>query len=144
MTRFTITLDAHDPKSLGRFWAEALGYTEEPPPAPHATWDDALDEWGVPTEKRNDAYAIVDPDGILPRVFIQRVPEPKTAKNRVHLDVVAVGLSADGQPKEMGPLRAAAERLVSHGASIDHEFDEPGQGRWIVMRDPEGNEFCVV
>lgn len=142
--RFTITLDAADPKRLGQFWAHALGYREEEPPAPFATWDETFEAWGLPEENRNDAYAILDPDGVLPRIFLQKVPEPKTAKNRVHLDVIAVGFHSDGAPKSMEALRAAAERLVERGATIDREFDEDFKGRWIVMRDPEGNEFCVV
>ena len=85
-TAFSVTMDAADPAAQGRFWAEALGYVLEPPPPPHETWEETLISWGLPEERWNDASAIVDPTGVGPRVFIQKVPEPKSAKNRVHLD----------------------------------------------------------
>lgn len=140
----TVTFDAADPKALGTFWAAALGYVEEPPPAPHATWPDTFVAWGLPEDRWNDAYAIRDPDGIGPRVFLQKVPEGKTAKNRVHLDVgVPGGAGRDPRP---GPaeVRANAERLVALGATVVREYDEAPMGFWLVLTDPEGNEFCCV
>ena len=87
-----ITVDAHDPARLAEFWALALGYELEAPPAGFATWDEALDAWGIPADDRNRASALRDPNGTGPRLFFQRVPEGKTAKNRVHLDVRAAAL----------------------------------------------------
>ena len=84
-----ITFDAADPNGLAAFWNEVLGYTFQPPPDGFDTWDDALDQWGVPPEDRNMASASLDPDERGPRLFFQRVPEGKTAKNRLHLDVRA-------------------------------------------------------
>ncbi len=141
--RFTITLDAADPKALGSFWATALGYVEEPPPSPHTTWQEAFEAWQLPAERHNDAYALVDPAGIGPRFFLQKVPEPKTAKNRLHLDVWVPGESREN-PASPDEKRAHATHLVEHGASILHEVDQSGMGFWVVMADPEGNEFCVV
>ena len=138
---FHLTLDASDPTALGEFWALALGYRREDPPAPHSTWEEALTAWGLPGERWNDANAIVDPTGAGPRIFIQKVPEPKTAKNRLHLDVV-VSESAEG--KDRGALRAKADELVAAGATETLVFDDPMLGHWIVMADPEGNEFCVI
>ena len=140
-TKFSLTMDAADPLTLGEFWASALGYVREPPPPPHETWEETLVAWGLPRERWNDANAIIDPDGIGPRIFIQKVPESKTAKNRLHLDV-RVSLSRDN--KDMGALRAKADELVAAGATLVKVFDEQFTGRWIVMLDPEGNEFCVV
>jgi hypothetical protein len=74
-----VTVDAHDPERLARFWVEALGYVVQPPPGGFATWDEALDAMGVPADERDSAFAIVDPDGAGPRMFFQKVPEPKTA-----------------------------------------------------------------
>lgn len=139
--KFSITMDAADPRALGEFWALALGYVQEAPPAPHQTWEETLTAWGLPPERWNDANAIVDPEGVGPRIFIQKVPEPKTAKNRVHLDVVA---SAARQNKDMAVLQAKADELVAAGATQLQVFDEEFTGRWIVMQDPEGNEFCIV
>ena len=84
-----VTFDCGDPAALAEFWAAALGYVLQPPPPGFDSWDAALDAWGVPADRRNDRSALVDPDGAGPRVFFQRVPEGKTAKNRVHLDVRA-------------------------------------------------------
>ncbi|GLZ52708.1 VOC family protein [Actinomycetospora sp. NBRC 106378] len=138
-----VTVDAHDPGALAEFWATALGYRVQPPPPPFTTWDEALEAWGVPPEQRNDASAAVDPDGHGPRLFFQRVPEDKTAKNRMHLDLrAAVGLTGD---ERMTALEAAAERLVAHGATrlLRVEPAPPLVGGNIVMADPEGNEFCL-
>ncbi|HMQ66714.1 MAG TPA: VOC family protein [Arachnia sp.] len=139
--KFSLTMDAADPLALGEFWALALGYVREPPPAPHATWEETLTAWGLPTERWNDANAIVDPDGVGPRIFIQKVAEPKTAKNRLHIDV---RVSSSAQQKDREGMRAKADQLVAAGATLVSVFDEEFTGHWIVMLDPEGNEFCVV
>jgi catechol 2,3-dioxygenase-like lactoylglutathione lyase family enzyme len=138
-----ITFDCADPAALAEFWAEVLGYRLQDPPPGFESWDQALEALGVPPESRNDASAVVDPKGSGPRLFFQRVPERKQAKNRVHLDVrAAPGLEGDAR---MSALEAAAERLVSHGATRleRHEPAPPLGAGHIVMADPEGNEFCL-
>jgi catechol 2,3-dioxygenase-like lactoylglutathione lyase family enzyme len=138
-----ITFDCADPAGLAAFWAEALGYHLQGPPGGFESWEQALEAMGVPPEGRNDASALVDPEGSRPRLFFQRVPEGKQAKNRVHLDVrVAPGLEGDAR---MAALEAEAERLVSHGATRlrRHEPAPPLGTGHIVMADPEGNEFCL-
>jgi hypothetical protein len=139
----SLTLDAADPRALGAFWAFALGYVEEPPPAPYEDWPAALAGWGLPADRWNDAYAVVDPDGAAPRLFLQKVPEPKTAKNRLHLDVGVPGTSRE-HPASHEQVRSHAATLVAAGARIVRELDEGIMGFWIVMNDPEGNEFCVA
>src|SRR4051794_31425872 len=110
-----ITFDCADPAALAAFWAEALCYQVQGPPEGFDSWEQALDALGVPPEKRNDASAVVDPDGSGPRLFFQRVPEGKQAKNRVHLDVrAAPGLEGHAR---MAALEAEAERLVARGAT---------------------------
>ncbi|MFG1700883.1 VOC family protein [Nonomuraea sp. NPDC049309] len=146
-----ITFDAHDPKALSTFWRDVLGYVHPAPPGvelpdgadPLAAWDEFLERSGVPEEQRNMASAIEDPDGVGPRVFFQRVPEGKAAKNRVHLDVrVAPGLKGD---ERMAALEAECERLLKLGATRvrRHEPDNLMSAGFIVMLDPEGNEFCL-
>ncbi|KUL32007.1 glyoxalase [Actinoplanes awajinensis subsp. mycoplanecinus] len=138
-----ITFDCADPAGLAAFWSEALGYQVQAPPPGFATWDQALDAWGVPPERRNDASAAVDPKGAGPRLFFQRVPEGKTAKNRVHLDLrAAPGLGGD---ERMAALETEASRLVAHGAvRVERQDPAPPLGAGhIVMTDPEGNEFCL-
>ncbi|RBM23511.1 glyoxalase [Prauserella sp. PE36] len=137
------TFDCADPAALSAFWAEALGYQVQAPPPGFDSWDQALEAWGVPPERRNDASAAVDPEGERPRLFFQRVPEGKQAKNRVHLDVrAAPGLEGE---ERMAALEAEAERLVTHGAKRleRHEPAPPLAFGHIVMADPEGNEFCL-
>jgi catechol 2,3-dioxygenase-like lactoylglutathione lyase family enzyme len=137
-----VTFDCGDPAALAEFWATVLGYVPQPPPPGFPTWDAALDAWGVPADQRNERSALVDPDAAGPRIFFQRVPEGKSAKNRVHLDVrAAPGLEGD---ERMAALEAAAARLVPMGAAQVERFDPgPMDSGFIVMRDPEGNEFCL-
>ena len=137
-----VTFDAHDPTRLGEFWAFALGYEMDAPPPGFDTWDAALDHFGVPAQERNHAYAVHDPDGVGPRLFFQRVPEAKTAKNRVHLDVrAAPGLSPE---ERMPALEARAAELVSRGATrVSRSEPGPMSQGFLVMTDPEGNEFCL-
>ncbi|TDB82680.1 MULTISPECIES: VOC family protein [unclassified Micromonospora] len=138
-----VTFDCADPAGLAAFWAEALGYRLPDPPGGFESWEQALEAMGVPPERRNDAAAVVDPDGSGPRLFFQRVPEGKQVKNRVHLDVrAAPGLQGDAR---MAALEAEAERLVSHGATRlrRHEPAPPLGTGHIVLADPEGNEFCL-
>ncbi|WP_127782126.1 VOC family protein [Rhodococcus sp. X156] len=138
-----ITYDCADPAGLAAFWAEALGYRLQDPPGDFTSWEQALEAWGVPAEHRNDASAVVDPDGAGPRLFFQRVPEPKQAKNRVHLDVrAAPGLEGE---ERMAALEAEAERLTALGARRlqRHEPAPPMNAGHLVLADPEGNEFCL-
>ncbi|GHE36200.1 hypothetical protein GCM10018785_02400 [Streptomyces longispororuber] len=149
--QFQVTFDAHDPRALSSFWREALGYVHPGPPGvdlpagadPLAAWDDFLARAGVPEEERTARSAVEDPEGHGPRLFFQRVPEGKAAKNRVHLDVrAAPGLR--GQER-MAALEAECERLVALGATRvrRHEPAPPLSAGHLVMADPEGNEFCL-
>lgn len=137
---FQVTFDAADPRALGEFWCAVLGYVRDAPPEGFASWEEALTAWGLPEDRWNDKNAVSDPDGAGPRIFIQKVPEPKTAKNRMHLDVnVGAGLHGEDRVER---VRAEAERAVALGATLVNEAAELGDF-WIVMRDPEGNEFCL-
>jgi hypothetical protein len=138
-----VTFDCADPNALAGFWAHALGYRYDDPPPGFETWEEALESLGVPPERRNDASAVVDPERTGPRLFFQKVPEGKTAKNRVHLDVrAAPGLAGE---QRMTALEKECERLVGLGATRLKRFepDPPMSAGFIVMQDPEGNEFCL-
>ena len=107
-----VTFDCADAAPLARFWAAALGY--DPP-------RDATAEWAL----------LVPPAETGPRLLFLKVPEPKTVKNRVHLDLT-------------GPdHEAEADRLVALGARR-LRFVDKGDERWWIMADPEGNEFCLA
>jgi catechol 2,3-dioxygenase-like lactoylglutathione lyase family enzyme len=146
-----VTFDAHDPRALSSFWRDVLGYVHPAPPGvdlpvgadPLAAWDEFLARIGVPEEQRNSNSAVEDPDGSGPRLFFQQVPEDKVAKNRLHIDVrAAPGLHGD---ERMAALEAECDRLVGLGATRVRR-DEPApplSAGFIVMRDPEGNEFCL-
>lgn len=138
-----VTFDCADPAALAAFWAAVLDYHVQDPPPGFSSWDEALAAMGVPPERRNDASALIDPGGSGPRIFFQRVPEGKSAKNRVHLDVrAAEGLAGE---ERMAALERECTRLVALGATrVDrHEPAPPLQGGHIVLTDPEGNEFCL-
>ena len=146
-----VTFDAHDPRALSSFWRDVLGYVHPGPPGvdlpegadPLAAWDVFLAQVGVPEEQRNTRSAIEDPDGQGPRLFFQQVPEGKVAKNRVHLDVrAAPGLEG---AERMAALEAECDRLVALGAMrvCRYEPEPPMSAGFIVMADPEGNEFCL-
>jgi hypothetical protein len=137
-----VTFDCADPGALARFWAAALGYVIQPPPEGHDTWESFLSAIGVPEEDWNSASGIIDPNGLGPRLYFQRVPEGKTAKNRVHLDVNAGGGHDVPEAERGSRVDAAVGRLVSLGATRVREHEERGE-RWVVMNDPEGNEFCL-
>ncbi|MGC5584459.1 VOC family protein [Ornithinimicrobium sp. W1665] len=146
-----VTFDAHDPRALSVFWRDVLGYVHPPPPGvdlpegadPLAAWDDFLEQAGVPQEQRNSASALEDPDGSGPRLYFQQVPEDKVAKNRLHLDVrTASDLRGE---ERMAALETECERLLALGATRLQRFepDPPMSVGFIVMADPEGNEFCL-
>jgi catechol 2,3-dioxygenase-like lactoylglutathione lyase family enzyme len=146
-----VTFDARDPAALSSFWRDVLGYVHPGPPGvdlpdgadPLAAWEELLERVGVPQEQRNMASALEDPDGTGPRLFFQQVPEGKVAKNRLHLDVrAAPGL--EGQER-MAALEAECTRLVALGAKRVRrtEPEPPMSLGFIVMTDPEGNEFCL-
>jgi predicted enzyme related to lactoylglutathione lyase len=113
-----VVIDAIDPARQARFWSAALGW-EIAPPEPGE-----VDVWPA-------TYSYPDPVA-LPLVFV-RVPEPKTVKNRIHLDLATT--SAEQQESEVG-------RLIGLGAAMI----DIGQGDvpWTVLADPEGSEFCVL
>lgn len=137
-----IVMDCADPGQLATFWSTALGYTLQPPPDGFATWPEFLASIGVPEAEWNQASAIIDPDGKGPRIYFQRVPEPKTSKNRLHLDVNVGGGPGVDLDQRRTQVSAAVERLVTIGASKVREMEQRGE-YWVVMADPEGNEFCI-
>ncbi len=135
-----IAFDCADPAKLAAFWAQALpGYQVQPPPPGFDSWEAFLAAQNVPQEEWNSRSALVG-DG--PRLFFQRVPEPKTAKNRVHLDLLAGGGHRVPLEEQQQRVRAAVERLTALGATFVEEKTELGT-HWAVLRDPEGNEFCA-
>jgi len=142
-TQFQVTFDAVEPAQLGAFWAELLGYVEQPPPPGFDSWDAALAAYGVPESERDGAYGIVDPEGRGPRLFFQRVPEGKTAKNRVHLDVgVSGGFEVDATQRKVA-IDEAAERVVALGGTRVGAHEGIGGQFHVTCLDLEGNEFCL-
>ena len=141
-TDFQVTFDARDPALLAAFWAEAMGYVEEPPPPGYDTWEAFARKTGIPESDWDRYRAIIDPAGVGPRFFFQRVPEPKNAKNRMHLDLNVGGGREASEGERRDRVGGAAARLDGLGATVVRSVEEQGSF-WIVMEDPEGNEFCL-
>lgn len=137
--RIQVTFDAADPHALADFWAQATGYEREDHSgviaglleAGHLDASEVMERDGQRAFR--DLAACADPDGARPRLLFQRVPEPKTAKNRVHLDL---------QLGDAEAARAEVDRLVGLGARIRWTTADRGP-LTITLEDPEGNEFCV-
>ena len=133
-----VTFDCSQPERVARFWCEVLGYVVPPPPEGFATWAD-FDRSLAPAD-RGSWFACVDPSGVGPRLFFQRVPEGKVVKNRVHLDVrVGTGLVGD---ERLATLEGECTRLVALGATRVRLLpaDDDNES-CMVMQDIEGNEF---
>jgi hypothetical protein len=140
--KIQVVVDAAEPAKLAEFWALALDYVLEPPPRGFETREDFGRSVGRPEEEFGDQAAVIDPADEGPRLYFRRVPERKTVKNRVHLDVRVAGREVDGEERKR-LVSEKVEQLVEAGASIAWA-DEDVRGHSIVLRDPEGNEFCVA
>ena len=135
-----VTFDCEHPRRVAEFWKAVLGYVDPPVPPGFASWE-AFDG-SLPEGRRGSAWACQDPAGIGPRLFFQRVPEGKTVKNRVHLDV-RVGAGMGGEER-LAALEGEAARLERLGAKRLYLLpaDEENES-CLVMQDVEGNEFCL-
>ena len=138
---FQVTFDAANPAAVAEFWAEALRYIVQPPPEGFATWEEFADSVGIPEEDRDNLAAVIDPDGEGPRLLFQKVPEGKTVKNRVHLDVNVTERDTAEEDRRRA-IDEEVDRLVALGATRLDDFNDQ-TGTWTVMQDVEGNEFCV-
>ena len=140
---FQVVVDCADPHTLADWWADAIGWDVEPSDEAfirrmveqgHATWDDTTKHNGVLVWR--EGAAIRPPEGPQPapyrRILFQLVPEPKTIKNRVHLDI---RVGADNIEREL-------ERLTARGARFLHRGQQGPHG-WVTIADPEGNELCL-
>ena len=144
-----IAIDCADPARLVTFWAAALGYVVEPPPDAFPSWNDYWRHVGVPEDELptdvDAANSLVDPAGVGPRVWFQLVPEPKSVKNRLHLDLKVSGGRSVPLPERRTRIEAEATRLEGLGASRLRVLAADGLDHYaVVMADPEGNEFCVA
>ncbi|HET9383435.1 MAG TPA: VOC family protein [Streptomyces sp.] len=138
--QFQVTFDCAEPERVARFWCEVLGYVVPPPPEGFDSWD-AFNR-SLPPERQDSAFACVDPSGVGPRLFFQRVPEGKVVKNRVHLDV-RVGTGLVGEER-VAALEAECARLVGLGAVRVQLLRADGFNEsCLTMQDVEGNEFCL-
>ncbi|MBV9951996.1 MAG: DUF664 domain-containing protein, partial [Acidimicrobiia bacterium] len=112
-----ITVDCHDLQLVTGFWTDVLGWREDP--------ED-------PNLPEHTEHLIVDPRGLQPGLLFIQVPEPKTVKNRVHLDL----RPADGRDVEV-------EWVSTLGGTVIDDRRKPDGTGWVVMADPEGNELCI-
>jgi Glyoxalase-like domain len=112
-----ITFDCADPYLLATFWSQVTGYQEDP------------EEGNEPGDPEG---FLVGPEG-QPNLLFIAVPEPKSVKNRVHLDLMPTDRTRDQE----------VERLLGIGATLVADHRRPDGAGWAVLADPEGNEFCV-
>ncbi len=143
-TAWTVTFDCADPSVMAAFWCRALGYVESAPPEGFASWQEWLAHVGVPPEEWGDGAYIEDPEGLRPGISFLKVPEPKTAKNRVHLDIQAGGGRSEPWAVRWPRVLETVQRLTAAGATVIREDVQDGVPDHFVMADPEGNEFRVV
>lgn len=146
--RMQVTVDCADPAALAPFWALALDYVLEPPPAGYASWNTYWRAIGVPEEELDQVSdvpnSVIDPDGIGPRVWFQQVPEGKVAKNRVHIDITVSGGRSVPLVVRKELVDTHVEKLLAAGATTLRLHNQEVEGHYAVtMLDPEGNEFCV-
>jgi catechol 2,3-dioxygenase-like lactoylglutathione lyase family enzyme len=145
---FQLTVDCADPARLVAFWSAALGYRAQPPPPGFPGWREYYLHIGVPEEELGEGDPvdrIEDPTGAGPRIWFQPVPEGKTVKNRLHLDLLVGGGRSVALPERRQRVDAEVERLLGLGASRLRVLSEPGMDHYaVVLHDPEGNEFCVA
>jgi Glyoxalase-like domain len=113
----SITFDCTDPYGLARFWSRLTGFTDDP---------------DNPNEPGDPEGLLLSPDGATALLFVP-VPERRTVKNRVHLDLVPLERTRD----------AEVERVLELGARLVDDRRRPDGTGWVVLADPEGNEFCV-
>ena len=138
-----VVVDAAHPGALASFWAGVLGYRLDDPPPGFPDWEAALRASGLPEQRWDDASAIVPVTGSGPRLFFQKVPEGKRGKNRLHLDVRAGAGIADPEQR-WAAVMACELRLLADGATrLEERRGEWGE-HWLVLADPEGNEFCLM
>lgn len=144
--RHQLVIDCAGPDRLARFWAAALGYQLDPPPSGFATWDDYYRELGVPEEELGVGEdRISDPDGHGPQIWFQVVPEAKTIKNRLHLDILVSGGRSIAIETRRQRVDAEADRLAGLGATIVRRLQQEGLDHYgVAMTDPEGNEFDIA
>jgi hypothetical protein len=147
-----IVIDCSDPALLVPFWSLALDYVPSPPPPGFVTWNDWYRSVGVPDDELdltgNGTDRLVDPTGAGPPIWFQAVPEGKSVKNRLHLDIF-VGRDDQGvklsYEERRQRVRGKADQLLAAGASELRLEDDPSYERFFVtLGDPEGNEFCVA
>ena len=113
------TIDCRDAFALSTWWKQVLGYQDVP---------------GDPNEPGHEECMIVSTDGGPPLLFIE-VPEPRSGKNRIHLDL----RPAPGTTREQ-----ELDRLLGLGATVVKDLRRPDGGGWVWLADPEGNDFCIL
>jgi len=154
VVEWQLTIDSNHPSRLVRFWAPVLDYEVQPPPEGFETWRAWYVSVGVPADEfgpDNDGTdPIFDPTGAGPKIWFQIVPEPKSGKNRLHLDIDVGGGRAVPLEGRARRVEARVAELLEAGGSVyrrypaDFEVVEDVDRYAVVMGDPEGNEFCVA
>lgn len=145
-----IVIDCAAPQAMVKFWAQALHCIPEPAPEGHRTWRAYWQSMGVPEAELppgagETPESLVDLQGGGARIWFQQVPEAKSIKNRLHLDLLVGGGHGVHFEQRRQTVTDEAERLVALGAAVRTVHDMPEMGHFaICMLDIEGNEFDIV
>ena len=138
---FEVTFDAKDSKRLADFWMAALGYEPMGPPLGYDSWEEWRIAMEVSEEEMDEGASISAPDGSR-RITFLNVPEPKVAKNRLHIDIVVTTDRRLPVLERKAIVDAEMSRLEKLGAT--KLYDQlVGEHYHVTMADPEGNEFCL-
>ena len=142
---YQLVIDCTSPEPLALFWADALHYVIAPPPSGFDAWHAFFRSIGVPEDELGGGSDIIqDPNGEGPRIWFQIVPEKKSIKNRIHIDVNASGGRGSSLDTRHERVEAEAARLVSLGATRLRAIVTEGLDHYgVAMADPEGNEFDI-
>lgn len=149
-TPYQLTIDyaGIDPARLLSFWALALGYVPAPPPEGSATWTEHYQRIGVPEDELPEGDGcdrLIDPAGVAAPIWFQPVPEGKTIKNRLHLDLLVGGGRGIPLPERRRRVDAKVGLLLVAGATMVGRMPDSGVDHYaVLLQDPMGNEFCVV
>jgi hypothetical protein len=151
MVFWQLTIDANDPERLAHFWQQALGWLSTPPSPPPTDAEDEPTWWAHYRGRlgERDAFTdrLFDPAGVGPPLWFQKVPEAKAGKNRLHLDLYPTARDDSlTQERRIELVDTKAAELVALGATIKHQIrdDNPADPEYyLVLQDPEGNEFCI-
>ncbi|WHT18604.1 VOC family protein [Crossiella sp. CA-258035] len=144
-TEWHLTIDCNDAVRMSAFWEVALRYVKKPPPAGWDSWQAFFDFKGYEdTDDFFEGAYLSDPDGTRPSFFFQEVPEKHQGKNWFHLDLKVSGGRTRPAAERVPLIEAEVARLTAAGGRVLRRVEQDGALDFVIMLDPEDNQFCVA